>query len=295
MIITRLMGGLGNQMFQYAFGKMLAEKYASELVLDLSLLNDRSQPDKIATHRNFELDAFSLSPFRFATEEEAVFYNGVPNGSIPQRIAYRYRRWSGKARILVQQRNSYYLSQLDPGDNTCVVGRWQSENYFKNIGSLIRKEFRLKTALPPAVMKLGEEMRACNSLAVHVRRGDLVSSPLYSKTIGALPLSYYTAGIAQVSKLTGETKVFVFSDDPEWCKANLPYELVDQGLALDKGLGHFYLMQQCRNQVISNSTFSWWAAWLNDNPGKQVVGPFGWYRDPSLINNIIFPKSWIIL
>lgn len=295
MILSRLMGGLGNQMFQYAFGRMLAEKYATELVLDLSFLHDRSQPDHIATHRSFELDAFALSTYRLATDEEVVFYNGVPNGTIAQRIAYRYRRLTGKAKVLAQYKNVYLPSHLDPGNNTCIAGRWQSENYFKDIGSGIRKEFRLKTALPSAVVHLGEEMRSCNSVAVHVRRGDLVTSPLYSKTIGVLPVSYYTAGIAQISKLSGDARVFVFSDDPDWCKKHLPYELVEPALALDKGLGHFYLMQQCRHQVISNSTFSWWAAWLNEHPGKQVVGPLGWYRDPSLMNTVIFPKGWITL
>ncbi|MCC7303039.1 MAG: alpha-1,2-fucosyltransferase [Bacteroidia bacterium] len=295
--MIRLMGGLGNQMFQYAFGRMLSQKYQAELVLDDTLLKDRAFPDAVATHRDFALDVFKLAPYRMAVKEEIDFYNGQSGDPFRKRIMRYLRNRLGYSRLIVQKGNQFHDFYLKPGDNHCLVGRWQGEIYFSEIAQRIRQEFQLKDILSVNTYSLGKEIKQQNSLAIHIRRGDLLTSPLYAESIGALELKYYRNAAEILFRKAQPEATYVFSDDPDWCVENFspgfPVTVVPAVLGHPNGVGHLHLMSCCRHHIISNSTFAWWAAWLKEYPEGITVGPRDWFRDPELFNPVIFPENWI--
>ena len=201
--------------------------------------------------------------------------------------------------MLIQDRNVYDAAQLAVPDNTCVVGRWQSENYFNSVASLIRQEFTLKSAPEHGWNEMKKEIQSHESIGIHIRRGDLVTSSLYSNTIGTLGMEYYRNSVRFMKENVKDPRAYIFSDDPEWCKKNIdfdiPFEIIGPEYAGIRASGHLTLLAACKHQIISNSTFAWWAAWLNEHPDKIVIGPSAWFKDKSLVNTEIFPKSWIAL
>ncbi len=299
MILVRLMGGLGNQMFQYAFGRFLAEKNGVELKYDLGLMMDRSRPHELVTHRQYELDIFQIRNFKQASEEEVCLFNGIPNPTFSERLGYKWRLFSGQVRLVLQQNNEFKESFLSIPDQSCLVGRWQSEKFFAPIAEHIRTEFSFISEFSDPIIQKRKELKEFNSVGIHIRRGDLVTSALYSKTIGVLDLDYYNKGIEAIKSRISDPVFYVFSDDTEWCKKELklsvPFEVIGEDLSGTHASGHMYLLSACKHQIISNSTFAWWAAWLNTSMKKTVIGPKNWYRDEKLANEVLFPKDWIVL
>lgn len=297
MILLRLQGGLGNQMFQYAFGKYLAVKNNTILKLDDTLLKDRSLPDEVATHRDFELNVFNTTSAQHATQKEIWNFNGSPSGTITDKIRFKIHRAIKKPHLLIQERNEFKEEYINAPDNTCVVGRWQSEKFFKPIENSIKKEFTLREKPSEETEQLAQEIRGRNALCIHYRRKDLITSPVYSKTIGALSNEYYHKAFEKMREINKPEHIYIFSDDISWCKNNLsfdqPHSFVSDALSGNKNTGHLYLMSQCSSFIISNSTFAWWAAWLGNSDKKQVVAPANWYADQTLNNKFITPESWI--
>lgn len=290
------MGGLGNQMFQYAFGKYLALRNNTEIKLDLTLLNDRSQPHEIVTHRGFDLDIFNISGYSFATPQEIVHYNGNPSAGLFAKVKRKIRVLFNPPRLVVQDKNKFSEEYLRlPGD-VCIVGRWQSERFFSGISDTIRKEFTFREKFSAHIMELARTVAAPGSVCLHVRRGDLLTSPVYSKSIGSLGMDYYARAVEIIKAKVKEPRLYVFSDDVEWCRDNLRFDLpvsvVGNEYAGHKSGGHLFLMTQCNHFIISNSTFAWWGAWLSGNAGKTVIAPFHWYKDEELKNEVLFPGNW---
>lgn len=292
------MGGLGNQMFQYAFGRSMALKYNTELVLDDSLLLDKSSDHHVATHRNFDLDIFPNLKFRKATREEVFLFNGDPLAPLFKKIIRRVKIGFNPKKLKIQKGNKIENDYFVAAGDTCFVGRWQSYRFFKENEIIIKKEFTLNAA-PLYSNALIEQMKSIQSVCVHIRRGDLLTSPLYAKTIGALDMSYYTEAIKRMNELVKEVTYFVFSDDIEWCRQNLKTSssivYVDQKFSGQKAEGHLYLMTKCKHFILSNSTFAWWAAFLSLNNSKKVIYPKNWYKDESLINPEMSPPEWIAI
>lgn len=299
MILVRLMGGLGNQMFQYAFGKLLALKNNTELKIDISLLKDRSIAHEIATHRDYNLDIFNLNNYSFATEEEVFYFNGNPSAAFLKRAARKLYSFFNSSRVIIQDKNSFSESYLNLPGNTCVVGRWQSEHFFSPVKVQIRKEFSFKEKFNKDIADLADEISKCNSVCIHFRRRDLLTSPIYKKTLGTLDMDYYFKAIKLIKEKMQSPYLYVFSDDVEWCKGNLqfdlPFKIVGDVYAGDKSGGHLFLMSCCKHHVISNSTFAWWGAWLSIHSQKTVIAPINWFKDSLLKNEILFPESWIAI
>jgi hypothetical protein len=294
MILVRLMGGLGNQMFQYAFGRTVSLHYKTELALDPTLLNDRSMPNEIATHRAFDLDIFKNLKYRLATQKEIFLFNGDANASISQKAARKLNTLVSPKKLTIQKNNEL---DVEMSDDTCYVGRWQSYKFFEEKENVIKEDFQIEKPVVAGIDKLAEQIRNCNSVCVHVRRTDLVSSTLYSKTIGALDLNYYKRSMDVITQNEKDPVYFVFSDDIEWCKqhikSNNPLYFVENTLAGEKAEGHLYLMTQCKHFIISNSTFAWWGAFLSENKFKNVIYPNQWFKDAALKNPYMSPKEWI--
>lgn len=292
-VIVRLMGGLGNQMFQYAFGKNLSVTNNTELVLDKTLLENVKVEDTV---RDFELNIFPNINFRWATEDEIFMYNGSSGASVYQKVLRRVRNTFEPKQLVIQERNHINPDYLTVKDNACFVGRWQSHLFFKKTETQIREDFKLQKPIIDGFDEMLDKIKNSSSVCVHVRRGDLVTNKTYNREIGALPREYYQSAFSLIREEIDTPYFFIFSDDPEWCQkyllTDINSEVVSEKLAGKCAVGHFYLMQQCKHFVISNSTFAWWAAYLASGDDKKVFYPDPWNKDPSLANPQMCPPEW---
>lgn len=290
------MGGLGNQMFQYAFGRRMALINNTELVLDDSLLLDRSQPDELVTHRNFDLDIFSLRPYRWATKEEIFLYNGNSKASIFKKIGRKLKNSMFPKSLIIQKANEINLQYLKLSSDVCFVGRWQSELYFKDIAQQLREEFRINAPVNSEIENYEKIISNCNSVCLHIRRGDLVSSSIYSNTIGVLEWSYYERALRYLRERVENPVFFIFSDDIDWCHKNIQLNektyFMNEETSGIKASGHLLLMTKCRHFIIANSTFAWWGAWLANSENKIVIYPKNWYKDVKNNNPQLCPMNW---
>jgi hypothetical protein len=227
------MGGLGNQMFQYAFGFALARRKKTNLSLDISFFDEINA----ATPRIFELEQLCVSCKNFCNKP---FYIKIP-------------KIGNKLKPFLNYFEDYF----------------QSEKYFLDCKDEILKEFQFKEKL---------QVPEGNSAAIHIRRGDYVK---FANIHLVCTPFYYESAIAYIQRKVEKPIFYVFSDDIEWCKENVkipePCFYIDN---LNKPSSHdMQLMSLCKHNIISNSTYSWWAAWLNQNPGKIIIAPDKWFAD----------------
>jgi hypothetical protein len=278
MIIVKLQGGLGNQMFQYAAGKSLAQKHAVPLFIDTSFFETNSDSSEHFTARNFELNAFKLN-YTLASKSmlDDVFRPGILKNI--QRKFFSNQTWLYTEKGLGYDNG---FEKIIPP--VWIDGYWQSERYFKQYEPIIRTEFSFNTDELPQQLPLLDQIRSSNSVGVHFRRGDYISSKIINNHHGECSLSYYKKAIALLNEHFTDLKFFAFSDDTAWVKQNLSnnnLHIVEQHSLHDyPDWADMFLMSQCRHNIIANSTFSWWAAWLNSNPQKMIIAPKNWFRNP---------------
>lgn len=290
MVVVKLMGGLGNQMFQYACGRRLAHARSTSLKLDIS---DLGAPNE----RTFALCSLKISGEIASNADIKRFKSSgflrrlLRRGGIVKR--------SHRERNIVREQSFHFdESILSLPDNVYLEGYWQSERYFKDIESLIRREFAV---MHPPVGKnamTAETIAASNAVAVHVRRGDYVSNPKTSQVHGVCTPDYYERAAKRIVQSTFNPHFFVFSDDPKWVRANfrLGHEMthVDQNSS-ETGHEDLRLMSLCKHHIIANSSFSWWGAWLSTYPEKIVIAPARWFNDYSADTRDLLPPSWTAL
>lgn len=297
MIFVKISGGLGNQMFQYAYGRSLAARKGVELVLDCSFYeNERKHP--LVTRRIFELEIFNIkSKVLKASDMKSrllIFANVM------------LKKVADVAGLKRLSQSVYQLedSVNDPSGNAsrnCILnGYWQSEDYFKESASIIRNDFRFKKELEGNNQGLAARMRKTNSVSIHIRRGDYVFDAATNKTHGICSLEYYENAVMLIAGHVADPVFYIFSDDMEWVKLNLQlafsYEYIE-GNNEQAGYVDMQLMSICKHNIIANSSFSWWAAWLNSNEKKIVVAPGKWFADPSLHakSRQVIPAGWTTL
>ncbi|WP_425044427.1 alpha-1,2-fucosyltransferase [Primorskyibacter sp. S87] len=277
MIITRLHGRLGNQMFQYAAAAGLAERLGTQVALDERGAITRGEGVLTRVFRLPLGRAGNLPPLR-------------------SKHPVRYAAWRllGQNPVFRREKGLGYNPAFETWtDNSYLHGYWQTETYFSQIASRIRRDFTFPEFSSPENAEMAGRISDTLSVSLHVRRGDYL-------TLGAHVLcdqAYYEAALGQLRDgLNGTPTVFVFSDDPDWAKENLslPCEKVVVDLnSADTDYEDMRLMSLCQHNIIGNSSFSWWAAWLNANPEKRVAGPSRWFGDPKLKNPDILPKDWL--
>lgn len=298
MILVRFTGGLGNQLFQYALGYHLARKNNAVLKYDDSIIADRSSSHELVTHRTLDIgEVFSIQ-LQKATPEEVIYFNGKANplnlfDKIWNGFLWRLRRHH----LVIERSRSFDDSVLEIGDNKCIIGSWQSERYFSDISSEIKKLFVFKQPLLKISEALVNKIRTSNSVCLHVRRGDYVTSALYKETIGALSLEYYNSASLIMKEKVTDPYLYIFSDDINWCKENLRlgsnHYFVEDEHAGTKASNYLQLMTLCKHFIISNSTFSWWAAWLGEKTTSVVIAPEKWFKSVELRNEDLVPSRWI--
>ena len=294
MIIVKLMGGLGNQMFQYATARRLAWRHGTALKLDLSFLESEQTG---VTPRCFQLDHLSIIAERAPCQEVAMM-TGQKNHFLETAAVQLFQKVG-----LAKHNPNLYCEKhfhFDPAvltlpDNTYLEGYWQSEKYFRDIGEIIRREFIVKLPLANKNQTLAESIRATNSVSVHVRRGDYVADEKTKANHGVCNPDYYLECESRIAHIVNNPHLFVFSDDPEWVSENMKfrYPVTYVGHNGGEACQDLRLMSLCRHNIIANSSFSWWGAWLGNSPGKLVCAPARWFVSPVLDTKDLIPIKWI--
>ena len=288
MVVVELMGGLGNQMFQYALGRCLSVHRNDELFLYLARVTpeDSDQPVD-GDHRKFALSVFNTRVQ--ITTREKLQHDGA------------HLIW-----IVMEPGFGYFPEVLT--DSAChkhlgLRGWWQSEKYFQSIADLIRAEFSFKTTFrTPHDTSLIEMVKTLDSVCVHIRRTDYLRA---EDDKGWLGLDYYQRAMEMVRARVAHPHLFMFSDDIAWCKENIDFPfpttyVESRNFSDSHAADDFSLMTQCRYFVIANSTYSWWAAWLAKHPDKFVIAPHRWFRseegntpNPHTKNSSsLVPETW---
>ena len=297
MIVVRLKGGLGNQMFQYAAGRRLAERNGDELLLDLTFLLDRSSPDIVP--RDYGLDIFDnlegkvtlLSSTALRLPAASTFCRRA------SRIITRVKSAVGAQRPIVEGGLRFHEGILCLTGNVYLDGYWQSERYFSDIEPLIRDAFRLPSANGSCIRDVAAAIESTNAVCLNVRRGDFVHHPGSAKAHGFVGAEYYYEAVQVMTERVTNPHFFIFSDDLPWCRANLaldsPHSFVDHDCKGPKFRDYLHLMSLCKHFLIANSTFAWWAVWLNPSAEKIVIAPKRWFADPALDGSDICLPSWI--
>jgi hypothetical protein len=291
MIITQLNGGLGNQMFQYAVGRNLAFRHNTQLKLDLSQFESN------------HLRKYNLYPFNIAENFASQTDLNRVNKPLLWKLQHPLKNFKclmdrEKPIIYIKEKHfNFDPAILNLPDNVYLQGYWQSEQYFKKIGNLIRQEFSFKTVLSPIHQEIRERIAQCNSVSIHVRRGDYIANKVTNEIHGVCTTKYYQRAIKKITQLINNPHFFIFSDDPIWVKENIAIDNPSCCVSHIGSKNHedLYLMSHCKHHIIANSSFSWWGAWLCTNPKKMIIAPEKWFNTPIISTGDIIPESWIRL
>lgn len=286
MVIVKIWGGLGNQLFQYSFGKYLAVKLGTTVKYDIQTTNSFSS----FTQRDFALSTFN-AVIDTATEAEVNNFKYFRN----DHLARLERKLAQQLPLLlkkhfVEQNIPVAPASLAIKDNCYYEGYWQSYQFLLPIETLLRKEIVLNKALSVGASQILAQIRQSASAAIHVRRGDYLTHTGFINC----SMEYYHAAIQYIKQLQNQVQFFVFSDDIAWCRQNF----TGAGFTFVEGNSNYedlVLMSKCHHQIIANSTFSWWGAWLNNNPEKKVLTPRTWHSKKDTRLNYLLPDDWIKL
>jgi len=295
MICVRLNGGLGNQMFQYACGRSLALKHKTELLLDTTWYSESTR-NNIGTAREFEM--FEVFPNLDATvankkdlhKYKLPYYNTL--NSLSNRLGFGNIQTSN---YFIETSFSYN-SKVNKISNKCyLMGYWQSQKYSEHNENIIRNDFQFRPLPNSKNISILDKIKATNSVSIHIRRTDYLNT----NTHGVCSVEYYQKAVEYISKKIANSQFFIFSDDIPWVKKHLKFKDYPMKIISgNEGPNSFIdmsLMSNCKHNIIANSSFSWWGAWLNSNKKKIVIGPKRWFENDRMNaqTNDLFPKNWV--
>jgi len=288
MIIVKISGGLGNQLFQYTFGQYVAKKTNKDVVYDI-------QTDlRIAnfTPRTLALLNFNLE-LNVATEKDIRkmrFFSKKSFQRIERKLVQLYPFLNKKYKV---EKNFHSEFIQDVKDNCYYDGYWQSFKYLDLNESLLRSQMVLDAYSLKNKAELIDRISNSQSVSIHIRRGDYISIKANSSIFNLCSLEYYSNAINYINSSFPNAQYYIFSDDIEWTKLHF---IGDQYLFMDgnEPIEDLYMMSLCKHNIIANSTFSWWSAWLNQDRNKIVIAPKQWYvgKQNDFIQELI-PNKWI--
>ena len=284
MVIVKIIGGLGNQMFQYAYAKALEQK-GHEVKIDISAF------ETYKFHGGYQLDKYNIDLDSSIKDENDKFYKNTFFYKVLRRFGMDFSRRIKEKSLLFDKK----LLEID--DNSYLDGYFQCEKYFKDIREIILKQFTINQDISNYTKEIKNKIQNFqNSCSLHIRRGDFVNS----KNInihGACDIEYYKKAMKYLEEKVVNINYFIFSDDIEWVKENLAIQNAIYIDSKEKRIPHedIYLMSLCKNNIIANSSFSWWGAWLNQNENKIVIAPKRWFADDKLESQSkdIVCDSWV--
>lgn len=294
-MIVQLNGGLGNQMFQYAFGKALELSRKERVYYDISaLVNPRFQ--KGTTRRFYELDIFFK---QLPAADQTLLYRIIHPEKRYGFYLYRFLLFAKLLRPLTEK-DSFQVDE----DLLCricrhsiVQGYFQTEDYFKKYEPEIRKAFTFNREFSPNSEKYAAAIEKTNAVSLHIRRGDYVKNKRVYNYHGVCSEEYYKNALAYIEERVADPTFFIFSDDLEWVKEQPLFHNINSvcvsGNKDDKSYEDMRLMSLCKHHIIANSTFSWWGAWLNSSETKIVIAPKQWFQAKNSGN--LIPREWVTL
>jgi hypothetical protein len=291
MKIVKIFGGLGNQMFQYSLYLSLKEEFPFETIkIDCSYFNG------YPLHNGLEL----LNIFDVVLPQAS--FKELMHVTCP---LYHYRLWQIGKRILNIRRSHYFEKYDFTIDNLAIGlsgkryfdGYWQNESYFKKHESVIRNAYRFKNSLDIKNQEILDMIRSINnSVSIHIRRGDYLTHKLYQNIC---TIDYYSNAINYIRGQITNPVFFIFSDDILWCEKKLNDILIHDTITFidwnkeGNSYKDMQLMSECKHNIIANSSFSWWGAWLNSNPHKIIVSPQKWHNTDLNINLQV--DNWVLI
>lgn len=297
MIIVRLTGGLGNQMFQYAFGKALAHKHQTELLVETTHLQKKTLTLG-PTSRMYELNCFQLNVQK-ATNNDIKKIRPIVYRIINSLLLRTGCKGIQTSKYFTETKFSYNDSITKIGKDCYVTGYWQSARYFNSIESIIRKDLKFPKKLDNINNQRLIKINAKNSISIHIRRSDFINSKFHT-IHGACSVEYYRKAVEFIVNKINDPIFFIFSDDIEWARISLNLSYSSEFVSGNSGSKSYIdmqLMSQCKYNIIANSSFSWWGAWLNSNPDKIVIAPKQWFANNAMNaqTNDLIPNIWLRL
>jgi len=291
MIVLRLQGGLGNQMFQYAFARVLA-KNNNVVKLDNSFFDDKEK--KLGyTPRKFELEIFS-NDYKRATQKEIISFGKLSVlNHFKKKIGLNYPK------KYIENFSKYNPSLLTLKQDVHLQGYFQSYKYFVGHEDFVRRLFTFNTdRLSDSNKQILKRIKETNSISIHIRRGDYVEDKVTNTHHGSCSLDYYLEAINLLESRYDNLSLFFFSDDMDWVKKTFD-DIKQQKFFVNNNLDNswvdMFLMSTCKHNIIANSSFSWWGAWLNDIPSKTVIAPLKWNQNKDFNVSNLLPNKWIRL
>jgi len=271
---------MGNNLFQYALGRRLALERETELYLDFSGENEN--------RRRYALGYIS----KFNMIKAVAIKREVGKIKLLNKLFFLNPNYRNA--VIKESGNTFDQTVINAPKDAYLMGYWQSERYFKPAESIIRQDLTLKEPQGEKYQDLLDRITLSNSVSVHIRRGDyLLEKNL--RLFHPCTSDYYLKAEALISEKVSSPELFIFSDDIEWVKQNIPFRFpatfVSDGSLAD--YQELMLMSACKHNIIANSTFSWWGAWLNNNPQKIVITPKKWFIDPATDEKDLIPPTWV--
>lgn len=289
MIISNIIGGLGNQMFQYASALALTKQLSTELKIDIRDF------DNYKLHQGFELNNVFNCNIEFATNAELDRVLGLSKYKLIKRILRRQIMcWARNKKHVVEPSFHFWPGFHQLTSDIYLDGYWQSEKYFSESESDVRKAFTFRHPLSNKNLEIADSISKVNAVSLHVRRGDYVTNSK-NAFLGTCSLDYYQQAIDHISAHVKNPVFFIFSDDIRWVKDHLTLNYEKNYIDHNTGKkSHFdmHLMSLCKHHIIANSSFSWWGAWLNPNKEKIVIAPKNWFSN-DLNDRDLIPSSWV--
>jgi hypothetical protein len=293
LVIANLIGGIGNQMFQYAAGKALARAHGVPLVVDVSDFRG------YGLHHGYQLEqAFGIRP---PHADPVAMKHLLGWKSLPP--VYRLLR-GGRLPFLCgnlyviepRPRLCSYWDEFWHLPSGCYLrGYWQSEKYFLPIADEIRRDFAFVEPMSTEGQSVADRIAASESVSLHVRRGDIAANPGVLAVHGLCSIDYYQCAMARIAEAHRDAHFFVFSDDVEWARNNLPQVHAIEFVDVNHGARSYEdmrLMSLCRHHIVANSSFSWWGAWLGETASGLVVAPKRWFAVDDIPATDVVPGRW---
>lgn len=283
VVVIRIMGGLASQMHKYGIGRSLADKHECDLLLDLTWFEKQDVKD---TKREFLLDNFNT---RFLVASNKTI-NQLKTGRIRRKLSSVARKFGLRDKFI---KSSHYIRSnnsknvFDALPSVYIEGEWFGGRMIKDNRHSLLNDFSLRDEISESASVVFGAILESESVAIHVRRGDFVSNSKAASFHWLTNIEYYKAATDYLKKKLANPRFFVFSDDPVWANENLG-EFLKNSFFVQENMPHedIYLIKNCHHQIIANSGFGWFGAWLNTNENKILIAPKAWVKDAVLNNEI---------
>lgn len=293
MVIAQINGGLGNQLFQFSAAKALSLYHNVPLLLEVSSFYREELPE-LEVPRELDLYHFNGVKETIISPEELMNLMPLNKKSIiPKKLIPAHKK-----KIYIEPHFHFDKNFFKARKNVLLKGGWQSEKYFNRYNEIIRETFQLKHEFIQRVLPKSVKFRKQNSIAVHIRRGDYLRKKIILEWHGVMDADYYKRAFEILKSKLDNFQVYYFTDDPLWVKSELGPMIngeIISGVISQTHFEDLYLMSQCRHNIIANSSFSWWGAWLNDNPEKIVIAPKKWFNKGPKDTYDLYPEGWIVI